>query len=104
MKYKALFALFGAAVVTLTVAPLSRSAAAQTAPAISPAISTLDKGGGSVAALHSTEKRYCVAVMEAGRRWPDDAIPKSSWDSKDEMTAYYDQAGRSRQRITVKPH
>jgi cholesterol oxidase len=36
--------------------------------------------GGSVAALRATEKGYRVAVLESGRRWPDDQIPKTSWD------------------------
>jgi len=38
--------------------------------------------GGSVAALRAAEKGYCVGVLEAGRRWPDEEIPKSSWDLK----------------------
>ena len=36
--------------------------------------------GGSVAALRLTEKGYRVGVMEAGRRFTDDTLPKSSWD------------------------
>jgi cholesterol oxidase len=36
--------------------------------------------GGSVAALRATEKGYRVGVMEAGRRWHDEDIPKTSWD------------------------
>ena len=36
--------------------------------------------GGSVAALRAVEKGYRVGVLEAGRRWPDDQTPKSSWD------------------------
>jgi hypothetical protein len=36
--------------------------------------------GGSVAALRAIEKGYRVGVLEAGRRWPDEEIPKSSWD------------------------
>ena len=35
--------------------------------------------GGSVAALRLTEKGYRVAVMEAGRRFEDDDLPKTSW-------------------------
>ncbi|MCW2824289.1 MAG: cholesterol oxidase [Aeromicrobium sp.] len=35
--------------------------------------------GGSVAALRLTEKGYRVGVMEAGRRFADDELPKSSW-------------------------
>jgi cholesterol oxidase len=33
--------------------------------------------GGSVAALRATEKGYRVGVMESGRRWKDEDIPKS---------------------------
>src|SRR5690349_18938870 len=36
--------------------------------------------GGSVAALRAVEKGYRVGVMEAGRRWPDEDIPKTQWD------------------------
>jgi cholesterol oxidase len=36
--------------------------------------------GGSVAALRLTEKGYRVGVLEAGRRFADDELPKSSWD------------------------
>jgi cholesterol oxidase len=36
--------------------------------------------GGSVAALRATEKGYRVGVLESGKRWPDDHIPKTSWD------------------------
>src|SRR3954466_9871689 len=35
--------------------------------------------GGSVAALRAAEKGYRVAVLEAGRRWQDEDIPKSQW-------------------------
>ncbi|MGA8224294.1 MAG: FAD-dependent oxidoreductase [Candidatus Acidiferrales bacterium] len=35
--------------------------------------------GGSVSALRLTEKGYRVAVLEAGRRFSDDALPKNSW-------------------------
>ncbi|MCW2771091.1 MAG: cholesterol oxidase [Aeromicrobium sp.] len=35
--------------------------------------------GGSVAALRLTEKGYRVGVMEAGRRFADDELPRSSW-------------------------
>ena len=35
--------------------------------------------GGSVAALRATEKGYRVAVMESGKRWKDEDIPKSQW-------------------------
>lgn len=36
--------------------------------------------GGSTAALRLTEKGYRVAVLEAGRRFADDELPKTSWD------------------------
>ncbi len=35
--------------------------------------------GGSVAALRLTEKGYRVGVMEAGRRFADEELPKTSW-------------------------
>ena len=36
--------------------------------------------GGSTAALRLTEKGYRVAVLEAGRRFLDDELPRTSWD------------------------
>jgi cholesterol oxidase len=36
--------------------------------------------GGSVAALRAAEKGYRVGVMEAGRRWGDQDIPKTNWN------------------------
>jgi cholesterol oxidase len=36
--------------------------------------------GGSVAALRCVEKGYRVGVMEAGKRWKDEDIPKTQWD------------------------
>ncbi|MDQ1696087.1 MAG: cholesterol oxidase [Frankiaceae bacterium] len=38
--------------------------------------------GGSVAALRAAEKGYRVAVVEAGRRFTDETLPKTSWDLK----------------------
>lgn len=35
--------------------------------------------GGSVAALRLVEKGYSVAVLEAGRRFADEDLPKTSW-------------------------
>jgi len=35
--------------------------------------------GGSVSALRLTEKGYKVAVMEMGRRWTPETLPKTSW-------------------------
>src|SRR5215218_6600015 len=36
--------------------------------------------GGSVAALRLSEKGHRVAVMECGRRFGDDDLPRSTWD------------------------
>src|SRR4051794_12957094 len=36
--------------------------------------------GGSVAALRAVEKGYRVTVIEAGRRFTQDTLPKTSWD------------------------
>lgn len=36
--------------------------------------------GGSVAALRLAEKGYTVKVLEAGRRFADDELPRTSWD------------------------
>jgi cholesterol oxidase len=36
--------------------------------------------GGSVAALRLTEKGYRVSVLEAGQRFTDETLPKTSWD------------------------
>lgn len=36
--------------------------------------------GGSTAALRLTEKGYRVAVLEAGRRFSDSELPRTSWD------------------------
>lgn len=36
--------------------------------------------GGSVSALRLTEKGYRVGVLEAGRRFADDELPKTSWN------------------------
>ena len=36
--------------------------------------------GGSVTALRLAEKGYRVTVLEAGRRFTPDTLPKSSWD------------------------
>jgi cholesterol oxidase len=38
--------------------------------------------GGSVSALRLTEKGYRVAVLESGRRFDDDTLPKTSWDAR----------------------
>ncbi|MFC5906913.1 GMC family oxidoreductase N-terminal domain-containing protein [Streptacidiphilus monticola] len=38
--------------------------------------------GGSVSALRLTEKGYKVGVLEAGRRWTRETLPKNSWDVK----------------------
>jgi cholesterol oxidase len=36
--------------------------------------------GGSVSALRLAEKGYRVIVLEQGRRWTPDSLPKSTWD------------------------
>jgi cholesterol oxidase len=41
--------------------------------------------GGSVAALRLTEKGYRVGVLEAGRRFTDDDLPKTSW----QLSSYF---------------
>ena len=38
--------------------------------------------GGSVAALRLTQKGYRVAVVEAGRRWDGETLPRSNWDAR----------------------
>jgi len=38
--------------------------------------------GGAVSALRLAEKGYRVAVLEAGRRWRDDELPRSTWDAR----------------------
>ncbi|KQV18417.1 MULTISPECIES: GMC family oxidoreductase [unclassified Kitasatospora] len=43
--------------------------------------------GGSVAALRLTEKGYRVAVLEAGRRFGPDELPKNSWDTRNYVWA-----------------
>ncbi len=43
--------------------------------------------GGSVSALRLTEKGYRVAVLEAGRRFTDDTLPKNSWHLRDFLWA-----------------
>ncbi|MEV6208364.1 GMC family oxidoreductase [Kitasatospora sp. NPDC051914] len=43
--------------------------------------------GGSVAALRLTEKGYRVCVLEAGRRWSADSLPKNSWDLRNYLWA-----------------
>ena len=43
--------------------------------------------GGSVAALRLTEKGYTVAVLEAGRRFTPETLPKNSWDTRNYLWA-----------------
>ncbi|MFW6694856.1 FAD-dependent oxidoreductase [Streptomyces sp. MAR4 CNX-425] len=43
--------------------------------------------GGSVAALRLTEKGYKVGVLEAGRRFTRDELPKNSWRLRDYLWA-----------------
>ncbi|MCG7206342.1 GMC family oxidoreductase N-terminal domain-containing protein [Streptomyces arenae] len=43
--------------------------------------------GGSVTALRLTEKGYRVGVLEAGRRFSRDTLPKNSWDIRNYLWA-----------------
>ncbi|WP_043674722.1 GMC oxidoreductase [Nocardia vulneris] len=43
--------------------------------------------GGSVSALRLTEKGYRVGVLEAGRRWHAEDIPKSNWNVRKSIWA-----------------
>ncbi|GAA2241476.1 cholesterol oxidase [Streptomyces ruber] len=43
--------------------------------------------GGSVTALRLTEKGYRVGVLEAGRRFTRESLPKSSWDLRNYLWA-----------------
>ncbi|ULR52914.1 GMC oxidoreductase [Streptomyces deccanensis] len=43
--------------------------------------------GGSVTALRLTEKGYKVGVLEAGRRFTRESLPKNSWDLKNYLWA-----------------
>ena len=43
--------------------------------------------GGSVTALRATEKGYRVGILEAGRRFTDDTLPKNSWHLRDYLWA-----------------
>ncbi|MCG7526493.1 GMC family oxidoreductase [Streptomyces sp. OfavH-34-F] len=43
--------------------------------------------GGAVSALRLTEKGYRVGVLEAGRRFTPDTLPKNSWDLKNYLWA-----------------
>ncbi len=43
--------------------------------------------GGSVAALRLTEKGYRVGVVEMGRRFTDDQLPKTSWRARSYLWA-----------------
>ena len=38
--------------------------------------------GGSVSALRLAEKGYRVVVLECGKRWTPDTLPKTNWDSR----------------------
>ncbi|MFV8128980.1 GMC family oxidoreductase N-terminal domain-containing protein [Streptomyces syringium] len=43
--------------------------------------------GGSVSALRLTEKGYRVSVLEAGRRFTRDTLPRNSWDLRNYLWA-----------------
>src|SRR5918998_5188662 len=56
--------------------------------------------GGSVSALRLTEKGYRVGVLEAGRRFTPDTLPRTSWDLRNFLWA--PRLGlRGMQRITL---
>ncbi len=56
--------------------------------------------GGSVSALRLTEKGYRVGVLEAGKRWTEETLPKSSWNLR--RFLWFPQIGmRGIQRITL---
>jgi cholesterol oxidase len=38
--------------------------------------------GGSVATLRAAEKGYGAGIIDVGRRWKDEDIPKTMWDLK----------------------
>ncbi|WP_416566854.1 GMC oxidoreductase [Nocardia testacea] len=43
--------------------------------------------GGSVSALRLTEKGYRVGVLEAGRRWDPETLPRSNWNLRKSLWA-----------------
>ncbi|MEV0107015.1 GMC family oxidoreductase [Nocardia sp. NPDC050799] len=43
--------------------------------------------GGSVSALRLTEKGYRVGVLEAGRRWDAESLPRSNWNLRKSIWA-----------------
>lgn len=43
--------------------------------------------GGSVSALRLTEKGYRVGVLEAGRRWDAETLPRSNWNLRKSLWA-----------------
>ncbi len=59
--------------------------------------------GGSVTALRLTEKGYRVGVLEAGKRWDADTLPKTSWDTR--RFFWYPRLGlRGIQRLDLLSH
>ena len=51
--------------------------------------------GGSVTALRLTEKGYRVGVLEAGRRYTPETLPKTSWDLRAFLWARWDDPARA---------
>lgn len=43
--------------------------------------------GGSVSALRLTEKGYRLGVLEAGRRWDAETLPRSNWNLRKSLWA-----------------
>lgn len=66
----------------------TKSSDAATLPAEEWDIVVVGSGfGGSVAALRAAEKGYRVLVLEAGRRWRDEDLPKTNWDVRKSLWA-----------------
>ncbi|WP_030254328.1 GMC family oxidoreductase [Streptomyces violens] len=68
--------------------PGENSAQNQEQPAYDYDVLVIGSGfGGSVSALRLTEKGYRVGVLEAGRRFTRETLPKNSWDIRNYLWA-----------------
>ncbi|WP_405435941.1 GMC family oxidoreductase [Streptomyces avidinii] len=66
----------------------SEAAEAGDVPALDYDVIVIGSGfGGSVSALRLTEKGYRVGVLEAGRRFTNETLPKNSWDLRSYLWA-----------------